>query len=100
MELIQKYKIALLQLQQYSDNDLIIQEGEVLNITSELEGIKTEKTGAQKELLAACITLLKGIERGDILVYPADETNFNYLDHFSKTVEKVKKEVQNLKIFL
>ena len=86
MELIQKYKLALLQLQEYSDNELIIQEVEVLNITSKLEEIKTEET-EQKILLAACITLLKGIERGDILVYPEDETNFDY------------KEIENLFFF-
>lgn len=51
----------------------------------------------ENELLAACITLLKGIERGDILVYPEDETNFDYLDHFSKTVEKAKNNLKNKK---
>jgi len=41
MELLQKYRLALLQLQEYSDNNLIIQDGAVLNITDELKEIKS-----------------------------------------------------------
>lgn len=46
------------------------------------------------ELLASCITLLKGIERGDIKVYPENDTNFDYLDHFTKTVENQKDTIK------
>lgn len=42
MELIQKYKLALLQLQEYSDNELIIQESAVLNIPDELKELEDE----------------------------------------------------------
>jgi hypothetical protein len=43
MELIQKYRLALLQLQTYSDNNLIIQEDTVLNITDELKEIESHE---------------------------------------------------------
>jgi len=49
----------------------------------------------ENELLAACITLLKGIERGDIVVYPSEETTFNYVQHLADTVEKAKKELKS-----
>lgn len=40
MELIEKYRLSLLQLKQYSDNELIIIEGNTLNINDELESLK------------------------------------------------------------
>jgi hypothetical protein len=45
------------------------------------------------ELLSACVTLLKGIERGDIIVYPSEETTFDYIKHLADTVEKEKTAV-------
>jgi len=43
MELVEKYRLALLQLQQYSDNELIIQEGKKLNVQDELHIINPPK---------------------------------------------------------
>lgn len=39
-DLLKKYRLALLQLQVYSDNELIIIEGTVLNIDDELKEIE------------------------------------------------------------
>lgn len=36
----EKYRLALLQLQQYSDNEYILVEGVSLNIKEELEDLK------------------------------------------------------------
>jgi hypothetical protein len=39
----QKYRLALLQLKEYSDNDLIIQEGQKISISKELKKLKNHE---------------------------------------------------------
>jgi len=49
VELTQKYKLALLQLQECSDNNLIIQEGLVLNIENELKDLEDQQMTESKK---------------------------------------------------
>jgi len=49
----------------------------------------------RNDLHAAALSLIRGIERGDIKVYPESETTFDYVNHLSKQVEKANKELFN-----